>query len=91
MSDSRRTIFDVREWVAGLTGCPSAEIADQSTSDQSGAVSVRYRCGTESLAEVHLLGLTLKSGRSASWQLVAKLTDRVERVVVPGDTRFVWR
>ncbi len=90
-SDSGQTIFDVRRWLATLTGCSSAEIAYQSASELSGSLAVFYRCGTEPLAEVRLLGLTLKSGRSAAWQLVARLADRVERVVVPGDTRFMWR
>lgn len=78
-------------WLTSLTGCPSAEIAYESATEESGSRSVLYRCGTEPLAEVQLLGLTLKAGRSAAWQLVAKLTDRVERVVIPGDTHFVWR
>lgn len=77
--------FDVTEWLAGLNGCPRDQIAYLAKAAQGGRLFVTYRCGAVE-AKVRLGSLP-----SANWELVAQMGDRIERIVVPGSTRFGWR
>lgn len=77
--------FDVVEWLAGLNSCRRDEIAYRAESEQGDRMIVTYRCDAVE-AEVRLGSLS-----SANWELVAQMGDRIERIVVPGGTRFGWR
>ena len=86
LHDSRTTLFDVRGWLAGLGHIPVGAVHFISESERSGRRTVTYDCaGT--VAKVRMTPLT----GAAAWELVAELGQAVDRVVLPGATRFVWR
>jgi hypothetical protein len=87
----RHVDFNVRGWLASLTGYSEGEIRQVDESEEPGRVSARYRCSPTLLASVHVSGLPRTSGGSARWQVVAEFGQRVVRVELPGDTRFAWR
>jgi hypothetical protein len=83
--------FNVREWLAGLSGCGPDQIAHEREFEEAGQLTVRYLCGETFLAVVNVVGVRQAHGRSARWQLVAQFKDHAVTVVVPGGTRFIWR
>src|SRR5205814_2462517 len=81
--------FDVREWLAGLSGCDRDELTYEREFEEAGQLTVRYRCGETFLAVANMAGM--RQAGKATWQLVAHLKDRAVTVMVPGGTKFVWR
>ncbi len=79
--------FDVRGWLANLVACDDLIVGDTTYHDDDSFTAV-YRCGDRVIATVVMRGVTL--GRSANWELMAQLPDRLERAMIPGNARFVW-
>jgi len=84
--DERAATFDVRGWLAGLGHTSIDAVRFVSERERSGRRTVTYDCaGSE--AKVRMTPL---SG-AATWELTAELNGAVDRVLLPGATRFVWR
>jgi hypothetical protein len=86
LHDSRTTLFDVRGWLAGLGHIPVNAVQYVTESERSGRRTVTYDCAGK-VAKVRMMPV---SG-AAAWELTAELGEAVDRVVLPGATRFVWR
>jgi len=85
-ADTRAATFDVRGWLAGLGHMSIDAIQFVSEGERSGRRTVTYDCAG-SVAKVRMTPL---SG-AATWELTAELNGTVDRVLLPGATRFVWR
>jgi hypothetical protein len=83
--------FDVPGWVATLVGCAREELAFVREKDMSHSISVTYARNGSEFAEVDLMAMPMGDFRRATWQLFARIGERVERIQVPAQTRFVWR
>jgi hypothetical protein len=78
--------FDVRSWLADLGHVAIDAVEFVSESERQGRRTVTYNCaGT--LAKVRMSPLP----GAAAWELVAEMPGAVDRVLLPGGTRFVWR
>jgi hypothetical protein len=85
-ADARAGTFDVRGWLAGLSHTSIDAVQFVSEHERSGRRTVTYDCAG-SVAKVRMTPL---SG-TAAWELTAELIGAVDRVLLPGATRFVWR
>ena len=79
--------FDVRGWLANLVACDELVVGETTYHDDDSFTAV-YRCGGRKIATVMMRGVTLY--KTANWELMAQLPDRIERAMVPGNARFVW-
>jgi thiazole synthase ThiGH ThiG subunit len=79
--------FDVRGWLANLVRCDDLIVGETTYHDDDSFTAV-YRCGGAEVATVVMRGISL--AKTAHWELLAQLPDRVERAMLPGDARFVW-
>jgi hypothetical protein len=85
--------FDVPGWIATIAGWDRAELTYLSETERSGYLSVTYgrRGARRAVATVDLMAAPLGDTGRATWQLLAQIENRIERVQVPAKTRFVWR
>jgi hypothetical protein len=83
--------FDVPGWVATLAGCAREELVLFREKDTANSLSVTYARDGSEFAKVDLKAMPMSDARHATWQLFAKIGERVEQVQVPAQTRFVWR
>jgi hypothetical protein len=83
---SRAASFDVRSWVAGVGHVSIDSVKYVSESERAGRRTVVYECAGHT-AKVRMAPVT----GAAAWELVAEVDQSVDRVVLPGATRFVWR
>ena len=83
---SART-FDVRGWLADLVPCEDLIVGETTYHDDDSFTAV-YQCGDKEIATVVMRGISL--AKTANWELMAQLPDRIERALIPGDARFVW-
>lgn len=83
--------FDVPGWLASVVGCAREELTFETEHEVEGVLTVNYsRRGTH-MASVDVAAVPMSDARRGSWQLLAQLGDRIERVQVPANTRFAWR
>lgn len=84
--DPPASAFDVPSWVAGV-GRVSIDLVEYVTeSERGGRRTVTYDCnGTE--AKVRMAPVA----GTAAWELVAECKGAVDRVLLPGATKFIWR
>jgi hypothetical protein len=78
--------FDVRSWLAGLGHLSADAVEYVGESERQGRRTVTYNCAGKT-AKVRMAPLA----GAAAWELVAELPGAVDRVLVPGGTKFVWR
>ena len=83
---SSRT-FDVRGWLSNLVACDDLIVGETTYHDDDSFTAV-YKCGGKNTVTVVMRGITL--AKTANWELMAQLPDRIERAMVPGNARFVW-
>jgi hypothetical protein len=83
--------FDVPGWLASVVGCAREEIVFDKEHEAAGVMTIYYARAGKPLATVDLAAVPMHDARRGSWQLFAQLGERVERVQVPAQTRFVWR
>jgi hypothetical protein len=83
--------FDVPGWVATLIGCGREEVIFVREKDMAESLSVTYARNGSEIATVELMAMPLGDARRATWELLAQIGERAERVQVPAQTRFVWR
>lgn len=83
--------FDVPGWLASVVGCARDELTFEAEQEVEGVLTVKYSRGGTHLASVDVAALPMNDARRGSWQLLAKLGDRIERVQLPANTRFAWR
>ena len=85
---TRTTTFDVRTWLADLGRCSIDDVRYVAEDEKHGQLTVTYDCRGESTrVRVNPVG----GVGTAAWEITAEWRSGVERVVVPGGTRFVWR
>lgn len=82
-----RGIFDVCEWLTGLTGVDGWEISHSGSRNGDEFVT-SYEGADNAIAEVTMRGLPI--AQSASWELVSDVNGRRERILIPGRTRIKW-
>jgi hypothetical protein len=78
--------FDVRAWLAGLKHVSTDSVTFVSENERAGRRTVVYECAGRAV-KVRVAPVA----GAAAWELVAELDDSVDRVVLPGATRFLWR
>jgi len=78
--------FDVRTWLAGLGHLAVDAVEYVSESERQGRRTVTYNCAGKT-AKVRMAPLP----GAAAWELVAEMPGAVDRVLLPGGTKFVWR
>jgi hypothetical protein len=78
--------FDVRSWLAGLGHLTVDKVEYVAESERQGRRTVTYNCGGTT-AKVRMSPLP----GAAAWELVAEMPGAVDRVLLPGGTRFIWR
>lgn len=83
--------FDVQGWLASVVGCTRDELMFEAEHEVDGVLTVDYARDGRHLASVNVAALPMSDPRRGSWQLLAQLGDRIERVQVPANTRFAWR
>ena len=83
--------FDVPGWLASVVGCQRDDLVFHSEREVDGSLVVTYSRGGEPFATVSLAAMPLSDARRASWQVAARIGERLEQVQVPAKTRFVWR
>jgi hypothetical protein len=83
--------FDVPGWIATIAGCDRAELTYVGETERAGYLSVTYARGKKPVATVDLVAAPLGDTGRATWQLLAQIDNRIERVQVPAKTRFLWR
>jgi hypothetical protein len=86
LPDTRDSSFNVRRWLADVTRIDIDSIQFVAESERSGRRVVTYDCGGTP-AKVRMGPVA----GAAAWELIAEVSGTVDRVVVPGATRFLWR
>src|SRR3954453_3181980 len=84
--DTRGGPFDVRGWLAGLRNISIDSVRYVGENERQGHRTVTYDCAG-SVGKVRIGPVA----GAAAWELVAEVGEEVDRVVLPGATRFVWR
>jgi hypothetical protein len=79
--------FDVPEWLTGLTGI-DGWVVDHTHTRHSIEFVASYAAPDGATAEVTLKALP--DVKVASWEVLAALTARQERIVIPARTRIKW-
>src|SRR4051812_32894058 len=88
LPDSRAASFDVRKWLADLGRCSAGDVHYVEETHRRGRMVVTYECaGHRATVRVAPMG----GVAAAAWEVTAQFDGRIERVVVPGDTRFIWQ
>jgi hypothetical protein len=84
--DPPASAFDVPSWVASVSHVPIDSVEYVNESERAGRRTVTYNCDG-STAKVRMSPVA----GAAAWELVAECRDVIDRVVLPGVTRFIWR
>lgn len=79
--------FDVREWLADLTGVGGWLVKHTFTRRKIEFVA-SYTAADGANAQITLRALP--TAGNASWELLADLSERQARVVIPARTRIKW-
>ena len=79
--------FDVREWLADLTGVGDWLVNHTFTRRKVEFVA-SYAAAAGATAQITLRALP--TAGNASWELLAELAERQARVVIPAHTRIKW-
>ena len=85
-SDLGGAAFEIRGWLAGLGQIPIESVQYLGENERHGRRTVTYDCAG-AVAKVRMGPVA----GAAAWELVAELGDAMDRVVLPGATRFIWR
>jgi hypothetical protein len=80
-------VFDVREWLADLTGVGDWLVNHTFTRKKIEFVA-SYAAAGGATAQITLRALPTVG--NASWELLADLNERQARVVIPARTRIKW-
>jgi hypothetical protein len=84
--DPPASAFDVPSWIARVGRVAVDSVEYVAESERRGRRTVTYDCdGTR--ATVRMTSVT----GTAAWELVAECAGTVDRVLLPGATRFIWR
>lgn len=80
-------VFDVREWLAELTGVGDW-LVNHTVTRRKVEFVASYGAAGGATAQITLR--TLRAAGNASWEMLADLDDRQARVVIPARTRIKW-
>jgi hypothetical protein len=88
LPDRSPASFDVTGWVAGLSTGDPGSFRVIGEKERAGVLTVTYECEGE---KVDVLVRRAGGVAAAAWELTADFGNRVERIVLPGGVRFIWR
>lgn len=84
--DPPASAFHVPSWIAGVSHVSIEMVEYLTESERGGRRTVTYDCdGTK--AKVRMTSVA----GTAAWELVVECRGAIDRVLLPGGTRFIWR